>query len=103
MATVYKKVSSRLVTNYQVAINKAAQELCLKNPGLLKEMIAKAHEHIITAGFKFGKRKYRLKLYSDDMEPVKKQSKLLSESKGWQMLRMSYMILINKLDLKKNR
>lgn len=80
MATVYKKVSSRPLTNYQVAINKAAQELCVNNPDLLnnrKEMISKAREKIIANGFKFAKGRSRSKVCgTSDDEPVKKRPKL---------------------------
>lgn len=76
---VYKKVTSRPLSKYQLAINDAAQELCLKNPGLLhsrKELLAKVLEHIIANGFQFAKGKSRSKDFSTDEEPVSKRRKL---------------------------
>ena len=79
MAKIYKKVTTRPLSKYQLAINDAAQELCLKNPSLLssrKNLLAKAREYIIANGFQFAKGKSRSKDFSTDEEPVSKRKKL---------------------------
>ena len=62
MATIYKKETTRPLTNYQKRMNEAAQELCLANPGLLqnrKLQLDAAREKIIDQGFQFAKGKSR--------------------------------------------
>ena len=62
MATIYKKETTRPLTNYQKRMNEAAQELCLANPGLLqrrKLLLDAAHDKIIEGGFQFAKGKSR--------------------------------------------
>lgn len=65
MATIYKKETSRPLTNYQKQLNKAAQSLCLENPGLLCKkrsfLIETARQKIIDKGFQFKKGKTRSK------------------------------------------
>lgn len=55
MATIYKKQSSRPLSNYQLRMNEAAIKLCLKNPGLLRKrqaLVDAAREEIIEQGFR---------------------------------------------------
>lgn len=62
MATIYKKETTRPLTNYQKRMNEAAQELCLANPGILqnrKLLLDAAQEKIIDQGFQFAKGKSR--------------------------------------------
>ena len=60
MAIIYKKESKRPLTSYQRRINEAAQELCIKNPGLLhkrKLLMEEARQKILDEGFQFVKGK----------------------------------------------
>ena len=60
MATIYRKETTRELSKYHKAMNAAAQELCIANPGLLRQrsvMIEKACAHIIEQGFQFAKGK----------------------------------------------
>lgn len=63
MAVIYRKESRRKLSNYN-KMNAASQDLCVVNPGLLKNrvlLIEKAREKIIADGFEFAKGKSRSK------------------------------------------
>lgn len=64
MAVIYKKEKTRKLSNYHKAMNKAAQDLCIRNPALLRQrsvLIEKAREKIVAEGFQFVKGKSRSK------------------------------------------
>ena len=63
MAIIYKKESKRPLTSYQRRINEAAQELCIKNPGLLhkRKLLMEVARQKILEGFQFVKGKSRSK------------------------------------------
>ena len=64
MATIYKKESKCPLSNFQQQMNEAAQQLCIKNPGLLhkrKLLMEEARMKIMDEGFQFVKGKSRSK------------------------------------------
>lgn len=83
MATIYKKQSSRPLSNYQLRMNEAAIKLCLKNPGLLRKrqaLVDAAREEIIEQGFQFVKGKSRSKkTLAATEEPMPKRQKLTQD------------------------
>ena len=79
-AIIYKKETSRPLTQYQKRMNEAAQELCLKNPGYImkrKKLMEDAREKIIADGFQFVKGKSRSKKCQDPsaVPPTPKRQK----------------------------
>ena len=61
MAIIYRKESSRPLSNYKLKINDAAIHLRLQNPGLLRKkrkvLMDAARDKIVADGFKFAKGK----------------------------------------------
>jgi polyhydroxyalkanoate synthesis regulator phasin len=77
MATLFKKTTSRPLTNYQKCMNKAAVEICLENPGMLRKrqaLIDTARIKIIDEGFIFVKGHSRSN--KSDEEPRPKRPKI---------------------------
>ena len=82
MATIFKKQSSRPLTNYQKSINAAAVELCLQTPGLLHNrqvLLDTAREKIINEGFQFVKGKSRSKKGQHSQQNEPKRPKQLNQ------------------------
>lgn len=78
MAIIYRKETNRPLNKCQEKLNAASQQLCLRNPGLLRQrqfMIDAAREKVI-AGFQFVKGKSRSKKGLKDEEPARKRPKL---------------------------
>ena len=78
MATIFRKETTRPLTNYQRKMNEAAYELCAANPGLLRTrslLMEKACAKIIEEGFQSVKGKSRSKkdLNPSDDQPTKKR------------------------------
>lgn len=63
-AIIYKKETSRPLSNYQKRMNEAAQELCLVNPGYIakrQQVMQAGREKILAYGFQLSKGKSRSK------------------------------------------
>lgn len=78
-AIIYKKLSCRPLSKYQLAMNSAAQEICTARPGMLlgkrHDLIQAARSKIISDGFQFVKGKSRSKLDGDDCPSTPKRKK----------------------------
>lgn len=83
LAVIYKKETSRPLSKYQLAMNKAAQTLCVQQPSLLckrKILMECARDKLFADGFEFVKGKSRSKKLSDsEGEPKMKRPKLNQE------------------------
>ena len=86
-AVIYKRETSRPLSNYHKKMNEAAQELCIQNPGLItkrKQLIEAARSKVIEDGFQFVKGKSRSKKGVDttsiaEPKPRQKTSQELRE------------------------
>ena len=81
MAIIYRKTTSRPLTDYQKRMNSAAQQLCLKSPALVKKwqlLIDEAGKKILEEGFQFvrGKNRSRKGLSRNEGEPKPKRLKM---------------------------
>lgn len=79
---IYKKETSRPLSKYQKAINKAAQSLCVHQPSLLRNrqaLIERARDKLFADVFQFVKGKSRSKKFSDSDEPPKKKRPKLNQ------------------------
>ena len=82
-AVIYKKQSSRPLSQYHLSMNAAAQEICIANPGMLlgkrMNLIDAARSKIIQDGFQFVKGKSRSKVAGDDSQTTPKRKKLCAD------------------------
>ena len=61
-AIVYKKQDKRPLTSFQVAVNKAAGDICVKDPSMLAvkgDLLVLARQQVYDSGFQFKKGKSR--------------------------------------------
>ena len=80
LSVIYKKETSRPLSKYQVAMNKAAQSLCISQPGLLrKRLMELAREKLLADGFRFVKGKSRSKKLASPAEGSKQKRTKLSQ------------------------
>ena len=77
-ARIYRKETSRSLTEYHKRMNKAAEEICLANPSMLRKRNEAACTHFIEEGFQFKKGKFRSKK-SITLEPQPKLSQQVRE------------------------
>uniref|UniRef100_A0A1X7VJN1 Uncharacterized protein n=1 Tax=Amphimedon queenslandica TaxID=400682 RepID=A0A1X7VJN1_AMPQE len=70
-ATIYKKQDIRPLTQYQIKINEAAQNICLSNPSKLRNHSAllEAAKAIVNQSYEFKKGESRSKKCSSDTSP----------------------------------
>ena len=99
MAIIYRKTTSRPLTEYQKRMNTAAQQLCLKNPALLRKrqlLNEESRKKILEEGFQFVKGKTRSKkelLKNDGAgEPKPKRQKMSQDVRDTLMKELEEMI-----------
>lgn len=88
LAVIYKKETSRPLSKHQLAMNKAAQALCLEQPSLLRKrqtLMDLARDRVIADGFQFVKGKSRSKKSESEEEPAPKRQKLSQEIRDRKM------------------
>ena len=90
MDIIYRKESSRSLSEYQKHMNTAAQQLCIKNPRLLRKrqlLIDEARTKILEEGFQFVKGKSRSKkgLIKSEIEPKPKRQKMNQDVRDTRM------------------
>lgn len=81
MATIFRKITSRPLSNYQKRINQAAIDICLKSLGMLRNrqaLIEAARSKVIADGFQFVKGQSRSNKTCNDSstEPRPKRQKV---------------------------
>ena len=84
---IYKKETTRPLSEYQKRVNKAAEEICLENPGLLRKrsvLLEAARNRIIEEGFQFKKGKSRSKKLTSS-EPQPKRVKISQDVRETRM------------------
>ena len=74
-ATIYKKQSVRPLSNYQKMINSEAQNICVKNPSMLRSRSAllEAAKIIVNESYQFKKGKSQSKGYGEPSVPKRQK------------------------------
>ena len=110
MAVIYRKQNTRKLSNYHHKMNVASQDLCVVNPGLLKNkilLIEKAREKIIANGFEFAKGKSRSKkgLETTKTDPPPKRRRLSMETRSRRLhdIKEDYKDLNDRIKFKEKR
>jgi hypothetical protein len=90
MAIIFRKTTSRPLTEYQKRMNSAAQQMCLKNPALIRKrqlLTDEARKKILEEGFQFVKGKSRSKkgLSKNEGEPKPKRLKMNQDIRDTRM------------------
>ena len=80
-AKIYRKESSRPLHKYQKQINEAAQDICLKNPTMLRNCarVYEAARKVVDSTYTFKKAKIRSKKFMTSGPAPVKQRKLNKE------------------------
>ena len=97
MAIIYRKTSTRPLTEYQKRMNSDVQHVCLKNPALLRKrqlLSDEARKKIIEDRFQFVKGKSRSKkgLSKNESEPKPKRQKMNQDVRDTRMKELEEMI-----------
>ena len=82
LSVIYKKETSQPLSKYQVAVNKAAQSLCVSQPSLLRKrqkLMELVREKLLADGFCFVKGKSRSKKLACPAEGSKQKRTKLSQ------------------------
>ena len=110
MAVIYQKERSRELSNYHKKMNAASQDLCVVNPGLLKNrvlLIEKARKKIIADGFEFVKGKSRSKksLETTTTDPPPKRRRFSKETRSRRLddVKEDYKDLNDRIKFKEKR
>lgn len=76
-ASIYKKDTTRPLSDYQKKVNKAAQDICVKNPSLLRsrQKLLEAARSKVDETYQFKKGKSRSKRH-DPVPPLPKRKKI---------------------------
>lgn len=80
-ATIYKRETSRPLSDYQKAINKSAQEMCIHNPLMLgsRQKLLNAARQEVDVTYRFKKGHSRSKRLMSSSQPPAKRAKLCQD------------------------